>query len=426
MSYYPNNHNYGPFEYDYDQPPHYGSPHNQRQQQPYYYPTPPTKQRSQHPLYSTSAEQAVEQAVDAQVVIDDPLHDDDEWIPDRERVKQGEVIHFDPEQPKSRPLKNAAANSSSSSSSNNNNDHDTVNDHHYEHHFRKNPTSSGGAGGGRTDGRYNEPRQQRPMDDNMPNNRVIDEPMMPPGMDMDFEGRDLSQLHSQTRHMNEEYYHERNTVRRPPQDVRRQSFSPPPYGGGGEDNMMMGMNHPGRRDTQDFSGTRTPNGREGFVTLPDVNDPMNPLHGVFEMNNGPMMGGNPFGGQYREEGYLGDSTLKEISMDFSVPIPYLADVVASWGVPVPIDPLGRLGDMVTGEQAFAILEAIHTLDIAALHDRYSEDNLMNICDYYDIDMKEAFDFAMKRGWALPFGVRTFLRVEQEDELLEALSGDAMY
>ena len=193
---------------------------------------------------------------------------------------------------------------------------------------------------------------------------------------------------------------------------------------------MMGMNHR-RRDTQDFSGTRTPNGREGFVTLPDVNDPMTLLHSVFEMK-GPMMGGglggrgNPFGGEYREDGYLGDSTLKEISMDFSVPIPYLADVVASWGVPVPIDPLGRLGDMVTGDQAFAILEAIHTLDIAALHDRYSEDNLMNICDYYDIDMKEAFDFAMKRGWALPFGVRTFLRVEQEDELLEALSGEAMY
>lgn len=354
----------------------------------------------------------MDSAVDAQVVIDDPLHRDDEWIPDRERVKQGEVINFDPEQPKSRPLKNAAANG------NNNSDDDAVNDHHYEHHFRKNPASSNDGGG-----RYNEQRPP-PMND-MPNNN---EPMMP-GMDMnmDFEGRDLSQLHSQTRHMNEEYYHGRNTVRRPPQDVRRQSFSPPPYGGGDD---MMGMNHR-RRDTQDFSGTRTPNGREGFVTLPDVNDPMNPLHSVFEMN-GPMMGGgrggggNPFGGEYREDGYLGDSTLKEISMDFSVPIPYLADVVASWGVPVPIDPLGRLGDMVTGEQAFAILEAIHTLDIAALHDRYSEDNLMNICDYYDIDMKEAFDFAMKRGWALPFGVRTFLRVEQEDELLEALSGEAMY
>jgi len=127
--------------------------------------------------------------------------------------------------------------------------------------------------------------------------------------------------------------------------------------------------------------------------------------------------------QYREEGYLGDSTLKEISMDYGVPITYLADVLATWGVPIPIDPNSRLGDMVTGEQAFAILEAIHTLDISELHERYAEDDLMNLCDYYDLDIKEAFDFCMERGWALPFGVRTFLRVEQEEELLDALSDD---
>ncbi|KAL7548177.1 hypothetical protein ACHAWF_011476 [Thalassiosira exigua] len=126
---------------------------------------------------------------------------------------------------------------------------------------------------------------------------------------------------------------------------------------------------------------------------------------------------------FREEGYLGDSTLREISHDYSVPIPYLADVLANWGAPVPIDPTARLGDVVTGEQAFAVLEAIHTLDVAALHERYSEDNLMSICDYYGIDMKEAFEFCVERGWALPFGVRTFLRVEQEEELLDALGGD---
>ncbi len=48
---------------------------------------------------------------------------------------------------------------------------------------------------------------------------------------------------------------------------------------------------------------------------------------------------------------------------------------------------------------------------------------MNLCDYYDLNIKEAFDFCIVRGWALPFGVRTFLRVEQEEELLDALSDD---
>jgi hypothetical protein len=402
MSYYPPN-GYGPYGYDYDyDPPPYQSN---------------TRSRDGHPLFSTSAEQAMDQAVDAQVVIEEPP-DDEEWIPDRDKVKQGEVINFDPENPKSRPLKNAAAGTD-------------VNDHHNESHFRKNPT-------GARDmpppprppprERFNErPPPRERFDDGMPPPRqYMDDRMppppegMPPPMGMDgrmpmdeFEGRDLSQLHSQTRHMNEEYYSQRQTVRRPPPNARRQG------GGGG---VPLFDEFGSRRNTQDFANTRTPNGREHFINLPDVNHPM---HAAFEMEGMP----NPFFGEgpsYREEGYLGDSTLKEISMDYSVPITYLADVVASWGVPVPIDPMARLGDMVTGEQAFAMLEAIHTLDIAALHDRYSEDNLMNICEYYDIDMKEAFDFAMKRGWALPFGVRTFLRVEQEEELLDALGGDDIY
>jgi hypothetical protein len=122
----------------------------------------------------------------------------------------------------------------------------------------------------------------------------------------------------------------------------------------------------------------------------------------------------------REEGYLGDSTLREISLDYGVPIPYLADVIANWGIPVPIDPNVRLGDMVTGEQAFAILEAIHTLDVASLHDRYSEEDLLGLCDCYDINLQMAFEFCLERGYALPFGVRTFLRVEQEEDLISTL------
>mmetsp|Transcript_7014 Transcript_7014/g.10437 ORF Transcript_7014/g.10437 Transcript_7014/m.10437 type:complete len:535 (-) Transcript_7014:186-1790(-) len=159
---------------------------------------------------------------------------------------------------------------------------------------------------------------------------------------------------------------------------------------------------PGRPSTQEFAEAGTQSAMRKYP------------------QSGPA---GPMPPQYREEGYLGDSTLKEISMDYGIPITYLADVLATWGVPIPIDPNGRLGDMVTGEQAFAILEAIHTLDVAELHERYAEDDLMNLCDYYDLDIKLAFDFCMERGWALPFGVRTFLRVEQEAELLDALAGD---
>jgi len=123
----------------------------------------------------------------------------------------------------------------------------------------------------------------------------------------------------------------------------------------------------------------------------------------------------------REIGFLGDSTLREIARDYSVPICYLADVLAMWGVPVPINVNDRLGDLVTGEQAFALVEAVNTLDVGYLNDRYSNQNLLQVCDGWEINIKDAFEFAMGEGWSLPFGVRTNLRVEQEDELLRVFS-----
>jgi hypothetical protein len=126
----------------------------------------------------------------------------------------------------------------------------------------------------------------------------------------------------------------------------------------------------------------------------------------------------------REPGFLGDSTLAEICTDYSVPISYLADVLCMWGVPIPIHIHDKLGDLVTGEQAFAIVEAVNTLDVAALHDRYSNTNIQQLCFEWGIDLQHAFEMAMREGWSLPFGVQTCLRVEQERELLRVLGSQS--
>jgi len=138
------------------------------------------------------------------------------------------------------------------------------------------------------------------------------------------------------------------------------------------------------------------------------------------------LGGDSIGSSSsrREPGYLGDSSLEEIASDFQIPICYLADILCGWGVSPPIDTKGQLGDMVTGEQAFALLEVIYTLDMGALNDRYSNMNLLNLCNEYDVNLKEGFQLAISEGWNLPFGVRTFLRVEQEDHLIKELADDA--
>jgi hypothetical protein len=122
----------------------------------------------------------------------------------------------------------------------------------------------------------------------------------------------------------------------------------------------------------------------------------------------------------REAGFLGDSTLKEIAHDYQMPICYLVDVLATWGSPVPINVHSKLGDLVSGEQAFAILEAIHSLDMGVLYDRYSDYSITEVCNEYNIELKDAFEMAIKEAWNLPFGVNTFLRVEQEEELIRVL------
>eukprot|EP00563_Minutocellus_polymorphus_P014889 CAMPEP_0181052714 /NCGR_PEP_ID=MMETSP1070-20121207/17735_1 /TAXON_ID=265543 /ORGANISM="Minutocellus polymorphus, Strain NH13" /LENGTH=346 /DNA_ID=CAMNT_0023131821 /DNA_START=19 /DNA_END=1059 /DNA_ORIENTATION=- len=140
------------------------------------------------------------------------------------------------------------------------------------------------------------------------------------------------------------------------------------------------------------------------------------------------MGGNSIDNPSpkREAGFLGDSTLREISRDFQVPIYYLADVLCTWGVPVPINVDERLGDMVTGEMAFAVAEAVHSMDVGEIYDSYSSFDLAGLCFEYDVELKDAFDFVIKEGWNLPFGVKTHLRIDQEDKLLRTLSDDLVY
>ncbi|GAX16465.1 hypothetical protein FisN_19Lh045 [Fistulifera solaris] len=122
----------------------------------------------------------------------------------------------------------------------------------------------------------------------------------------------------------------------------------------------------------------------------------------------------------REQGFLGDSTLQEICTDYSVPICYIADVLCMWRTEPPIHMHDRLGDLVTGEQAFALLEAVNSLDVAALQDRYSNQSLWQVCQEWEIDLAQGFQMAMTEGWSLPFGVHTNLRVEQENELIRVL------
>ncbi|KAL9178954.1 hypothetical protein ACHAXT_011927 [Thalassiosira profunda] len=321
--------------------------------------------------------------VDAEVIADEAdeffaqMREEEEWTPDSQKARKrmGEVINFDPEQPASKPLKNAAAAPGDM----------------YE--------------------------DENKFTGRRPGQAVNRQDNEAAAVDEEGEGRDPREQHVILDDFENDLF-QRPVPPRPPMGGPRRP-GPSVYTQE-EEELIAAMGGRGRPSTQEFAGLGTmlkKDGRPGDPQRRNYNPEQDFLPPPPDMMPGMGM---------REEGYLGDSTLREISHDFSVPIPYLADVLASWGAPVPIDPMARLGDMVTGEQAFAVLEAIHTLDVASLHERYSEDNLISICEYYDIDLKEAFEFCVARGWALPFGVRTFLRVEQEEEMLDALGGDDVF
>ena len=408
-------------------PPPYSDPYFNNN--PFFFPIPPPYMNT-NPYYYQNQRRRRSVALDADYITEsdellNDLQEEDDWMPDRQRaaftkqqdIQEGEVINFDPEQPRSRPLKNAAAYPS-----------DNIGNNEDENKFQ-----------GRMPG---QPVNRSSNDDDKETNEgrrtakatIVDE------------RRDPREQHVILDDMNDFFEYPIPPPRPPPPHMnQRRRPGPSVYTPEEEDLIARMGGRGGPRTTQEFAGLGTmKNNRSGRLTSSQLMDPQQLNYNPEQIFNGPeqmqpgVAGGSimpppqmpmmPPPGlmemeqqqQYREEGFLGDSTLKEISLDYSVPIPYLADVLATWGVPVPINIDIRLGDMITGEQAFAILEAIHTLDIAQLHSQYSEDNLLNICDYYDIDIKVAFDFCIGRGWALPFGVRTFLRVEQEEEMLDAL------
>ncbi len=380
-----------------------------------------------------------------------------EWIPDSQKRKSEhyrsgdsstntstrstspDVINYDPEQPSSRPLRSAAAVAAANNSAAGGFGASPTYMHEDTNTFRnggvrKNNSGQrsrpiitardgdswerdgGRMGGGGGLGATADPREQHILIDDEYydgwNDDYFFRPMPPPMQGMP-PGRMMPPAPGRMQGMQ---------GMAPPLPPRR----PPPLM---EEMMVLQDEQQQQRPTtQQFAGlgtmTKKPGSaisknRNGMTPLSYQNRPPPPPPPPQTFPQSPFPPPPP--SMLREEGYLGDSTLTEISLDYSIPIPYLADVLTSWGVPVPIDPHDRLGDLITAQQAYAVLEAIYTLDVASLHDRYSQETILSLCDIYDMDVKVVFEYCVERGWGLPFGVRTFLRVEQEEELLDVLS-----
>ncbi|KAH8048900.1 hypothetical protein JL720_15751 [Aureococcus anophagefferens] len=61
---------------------------------------------------------------------------------------------------------------------------------------------------------------------------------------------------------------------------------------------------------------------------------------------------------------FGDSTVADVADDYRFPISYVADAILGFGIPPPIRDDARIADILDADQAFALLEAVTSLDAA--------------------------------------------------------------
>ncbi|CAM9221537.1 unnamed protein product [Chrysoparadoxa australica] len=125
----------------------------------------------------------------------------------------------------------------------------------------------------------------------------------------------------------------------------------------------------------------------------------------------------------RPTDYLGDLTLEAIAEDYCFPLEFLCDIMCRWGVTPPIKITDKLGDLVNQDQAYAIAEALTSLDAASLQEYYIEDSLDEIADNLDVSLAEVFSICAKRRFSLPLGTDTHLNAEEYSLLLRDLGED---
>ncbi len=113
-------------------------------------------------------------------------------------------------------------------------------------------------------------------------------------------------------------------------------------------------------------------------------------------------------------------TVEEVARSYQVPISWIGDALCNFGVVPPIQWTARMGDLIDGEQAFALLEAMHGWDHAIMYDMYTWDSLRELVDSYDLEMSEVLQVCDEEKFALPFGLRSHLRIEQFARLMRRL------
>ena len=117
---------------------------------------------------------------------------------------------------------------------------------------------------------------------------------------------------------------------------------------------------------------------------------------------------------------FGDLTVGQVAVDYRFPVAYVADVITGFGVQPPISDEAVIKDLLDADQAFALLEAVTSLDASEVDDAYVSFGLDGCARRLEADLAEVFALCVDNNFALPHGVETRLRRDQFDTIARTL------
>ena len=117
---------------------------------------------------------------------------------------------------------------------------------------------------------------------------------------------------------------------------------------------------------------------------------------------------------------FGDLTVEQVAVDYRFPVAYVADVITGFGVQPPISDAAVIRDLLDADQAFALLEAVTSLDASEVDDAYVSFGLDGCARRLEADLAEVFALCVDNNFALPHGVETRLRRDQFDTIARTL------
>lgn len=117
---------------------------------------------------------------------------------------------------------------------------------------------------------------------------------------------------------------------------------------------------------------------------------------------------------------LASYNLREISESYSLCLSYLGDFCVQIGCASPINPELAVGEFLTSEQVYILLEAVTTLDPLQSNLDYDSTDLEELAFEYKISSDKIFEVCLKNKFNLPFGRDTTLHVSELQRLRNIL------